>query len=206
MSIRCGLVSFSIVLAVLLAGLWIVVPSGRSNAAECLPRVPLMEEFDESAAVFSGGVKSKTSSSIENASITAEITVRTVWKGPLYETMYVTASNPRTAAGYGMDFAVGDEIVVFSPFMYIGGDFMPNWHVNHCTRTGSLSWASSFLDELGEGEAPILAPLIPRSESAGDGFRVSIHPANLAALVALLCLVLGIGWLVLRNWRISRGY
>ena len=183
-----------------------IVSTGRSDATECLPRVPLMEEFEKSAAVFAGGVKSKTSSSIENASITTEITVRTVWKGPLYETMYITASNPYLGPNYGMDFAEGEEMIVFAPSMLTGGDRLPNWRVDHCTRTGSLSWASSFLDELGEGEAPILAPLIPRSESAGDGFRVSIHPANLAALVALFCLVLGIGWLVLRNWRISRGY
>ena len=158
MSIRSGLVFLSVVLVVLLAGLLSFLLPEKSYACSCVCPGSPTEELEKSAAVFSGTVKSTTPSSSEHLTLTAEIEVNAVWKGPLYQTMYVSASNPRQGPVCGMHFVEGAQYIFYAVYEIQGSDYSPDWWVNRCTLTSPITGADYILDELGEGQAPIVAP------------------------------------------------
>ena len=158
MSIRVGHIFLSVGLAALLAGLLSFLLPEKSYACSCVRPGSPTEELEKSAAVFSGTVKSTTPSSSEHLTLTAEVEVNAVWKGPLYQTMYVSASNPRQGPVCGMHFVEGAQYIFYAVYEIQGSDYSPDWWVNRCTLTSPIAGADYILDELGEGQAPIVAP------------------------------------------------
>ena len=162
MTIRSGLISVGVALAVLLAGFWLFVLPERSYA--CAPTYigPPLEELERANSVFRGKVISATwldRESLSEALIyefmatTAtiyEFMVTTVWKGPLAEKRTIAS-----ISDCGRQFSQGEEYLVYS------GDGYSDWF---STRTRPISEADEDLAELGEGHMPISGTVLPPLE------------------------------------------
>ena len=85
----------------------------------------------------------------QNATLLAEFKVDTVWKGPLYETVFVQTSAYGESCGIG--FAEGAEYLFYSS--------------HSCSRTRPLDYAQQDLEELGEGRVPEPGTSAPRPDS-----------------------------------------
>ena len=144
-----------------LIGFSLISTPGRSYACSCVQPGTPSEELARSTAVFVGRVISVTRYSRDSGMVsgmdpvTVEFDVQTIWKGPDYETMYLTTA--RFGGSCGIGFGEGDEYLVYSP---------NGVTVHLCTRTRLLSEAASDLEELGEGRSPALGtvartPVIP---------------------------------------------
>ena len=127
--------------------IWFFATTTESYACSCDDPGSPSEELERSAAVFAGKVVSIRDpdgpdvSDSENH-LTIGFEVDTVWKGPTYETMYLTTSPHGPACGFG--FVEGEKYIVYS---HDGSS------AHLCTRTKLLSAAQEDLDALGSGGA-----------------------------------------------------
>ena len=146
-----------LVLILSLSILWFLANAEQSLACSCVPPDSPSEELSRSAAVFSGKVidvreyndpNTTTISSTDPTTI--EFEVHTVWKGPSFETMYLTT--PRSGASCGFTFVKDEEYIVYS---HDGSE------VILCSRTALLKNATSDLDELGKGTKPQPGTIAP---------------------------------------------
>ena len=138
--------------------LWFFANTGQSSACSCGYISP-SEAFAYFPYVFTGTVIRDVEIESPNADETSigwiygivALEVTAVWKGPLYETTYVTTKvNTNDREGCGFDFirgypGYGKEFLVYA---YDG-------YVSMCSRTRLLDDAQEDLDQLGEGRKPL---------------------------------------------------
>ena len=143
-----------LVLILSLSLLWFLANNGQASACDCAYMSP-SEALASSTAVFAGRVIRDEEIEAPNADETSmawiygivALEVTAVWKGPLYETMYVTTKDDFDCGfgfiqgypGYGKEFLV---------YAYDG-------YVSLCSRTRLLDDAQKDLDQLGEGRKPL---------------------------------------------------
>ncbi len=136
--------SIRLVLIVSLIVLWAMMNAERSYACSCGELGSPSEELAEADAVFMGRVVSVRQVESSQGVFITEFLVTTLWKGPLYSTMYITTSNEPCGTG----FSEGKEYIVYA--YGIGRDAL---RTNLCTRTTPLSRGMDDLARLGEGTA-----------------------------------------------------
>ena len=196
MASNSGFILIRAVLIIPLIGLWILVHPDPGYACSCAEDNTPAEELESSASVFMGRVVSVrqfdrgdgTWSTTDPTNI--EFDVQTVWKGPAYETLYLTT--PRSDASCGFAFTEGVSYVVYS---HDGSS------VSLCSRTRELSRAAQDLDELGEGSIPtrgLAAPTPDLSEHRSGGCGLSPNPETDLSVVGLM---VGVAWAALRRRR-----
>ena len=189
-------------LIVLLIGVWILVHPEPSYACLCIDPGPTPAEgFSRSTSVFRGQVVSViefdpgepfwggTKIISTQDPTTVEFLVETVWKGPLYQTRYLTTF--RDSASCGFPFVEGVTYVVYS------ADGLSTYM---CDRTRRLSEATDDLEYLGRGYKPVqslAAPTPDLSEHRTGGCGLSPHTTELSAIG----MVAGIVWIALRRKR-----
>ena len=185
-------------LIVPLISLWILLHPTQSYACSCVTPGSPSEEMANSAAVFMGRVVSVREFERNDGSwsstdpTTIEFAVSTVWKGPSYETMFLTTA--RLDGSCGFTFVEGEKYVVYS---------RNGSTVSLCSRTRSLSEAQHDLTELGKGQAPIPVtiaptpvPFTPRASAPWQTWAI-IGPA----VLLVVGLMIGAAWLGLRKRR-----
>ncbi len=159
MPIRISLVSLSIALAVLLAGLLaFLIPEGTYACAPTYIGPPL-EELERNNSVFRGKVISATPLDRESGrqkETMYEFMVTTVWKGSLAEKRTITSGDDGAACGRRFGFG---EYIVYSGDGYTDG---------FSTRTRSIYEAAEDLAELGEGQMPIPGTVLPPLEAEAE--------------------------------------
>ena len=104
--------------------------------------------------------------------------MQTVWKGPLYQTMYLTTL--RSEASCGFTFVEGVSYVVYS---------RDGSTVSLCSRTARLSEAIDDLAVLGEGYMPVQglsAPTPDLSEHRSGGCGLSPNQGTDLSIVGLM--------------------
>ena len=154
-----------------------------AHACSCIPPRPPLEALERADAVFSGDVisisepKGLFGSWLASSTdpVTVEFRVNSVWKGEIYETMFIETA--WSSASCGFEFVQGEQYIVYA---------REDW-VSLCSRTRSLDKASEDLMALGEGSAPV--PNDKREESllltpAGVGVAI-IGLAGVAIAFAL---------------------
>ena len=195
MAIHGGMISASVALAVLLAGLLSFLIPERSYA--CAPNYigPPLEELERADSVFRGKVISTAPLERESASEETiyQFMVTTVWKGPLAEKRTITARDFEPACG--RQFSRGEEYLVYS------GDGYTDWF---STRTRPISDAAEDLAQLGEGQMPIPGTNLPPLETAtepenGGGCGISPNMVDLS----IVGLIVGIVWFGLGRRRFN---
>ena len=143
-------------LAVVVSVLWLLGSAGQVHACKCAEPGSPSEEMEKFAAVFAGRVVSvQHSYDPSGASVSPEdrttvgFEVSAVWKGTVYEDMYITT--PPTGGSCGFTFVEGEEYIVYGhDSNYADGGYT----VGICSRTALLGQAQADLDALGEGHAP----------------------------------------------------
>ena len=208
-------------IVLLMAGLWFVLHQEQGYACECFPQPGSpSEELASSTAVFMGQVVSvRTFQRHERVwagddATIIEFNVKSVWKGPVYHTVYLETVRSSISCGY--PFVEGVEYVVYSE---------DGSHVSLCSRTRPLSDAAQDLAELGEGIVPDEGTTGPTPDvsayytgvdygqepaqgitgstpdmsdrSTGGGCGLSSHSADLSVAGFMV----GIAWLGLRKRR-----
>ena len=174
---------------------WFFANTGQSSACSCVPPDSPSQELARSATVFSGKVidvrkyddpNTTTISSTDPTTIEFEVT--SVWKGPSFETIYLTT--PRSEASCGFTFVKDEEYVVYS---------RDGTTVSLCSRTALLENADADPDELGQGHDPQLGTsgtppeeLVP-TEGGGCGFGSATDDA------AWLGIMAGLVWFGVRR-------
>ena len=192
MLLRRSLWGVPVVLAILIAGLWVIAQPGRSYACSCIDPGSPSEALERSAAVFAGRVVSiddrlALGSSLDPLII--KFDVETVWKGSLHQQIELRTAFDSASCGYS--FVEGVEYLVYS---HNGSE------ASLCSRTRPLSEAADDLAELGPGRtAPESGtPPTPASpetppgggcgpSAGGDGLLA----AGLGLIIALLGLIRG---------------
>ena len=161
MASRSASIAIRLVLIVPLIGLWYVVHPERSYACSCLEPGSPSEELEEADAVFMGRVVSVREVEKVHGDLTyvdsviTEFDVKTVWKGPVNQTMYIDSGGP-----CGIGFIEGVEYIVYAYY----SDHWDGLATGLCTRTTLLSWAMDDLAGLGAGTTPGQVPTAPRPE------------------------------------------
>ena len=157
MSIRFGLISISIALAVLLAGLLAFLLPEKSYACAPRPIGSPLEELERNNSVFRGRVTSGATPTVNpkdpssDPEVTYEYVVSTVWKGSLAERRTLTTSGSFPGS-CGRRFWGGEEYIIYS------SDGYSDWF---SSRTRMISKAADDLAELGEGQVPIPGTVFP---------------------------------------------
>ena len=162
--------------------------TSRIYACSCIPPRPPLEALARADAVFAGQVVSISepkglfggwfASSIDP--VTVEFRVNAVWKGEIYETMFIKTA--WSSASCGFEFAQGEQYIVYAR----------EGSASLCSRTKSINKASEDLMALGEGVAP--APGVKQKES------LLLTPVGIGAAVAGLVIV-AVAFML---WRRSR--
>ena len=179
-----------LVLVLSLSSLWFFATTTQVYACDCDDPVSPSEDLERSAAVFAGKVTSIRDPDgpdvldSENH-LTIGFDVDTVWKGPAYETMYVTTSPAQSACGF--EFVEGEEYIVYS---HDGSS------TYLCTRTRLLSAAQEDLDALGGGSAPQAGTSAPTPEpqSSGGGCNLLSRPGGGTADASWLGMMIAVVW------------
>ena len=216
MALHSGSLVLRAALIVPLISLWILLHPEQSYACSCVTPGSPSEEMDTSAAVFMGRVVSVREFERDDGLMssadptTIEFAVSTVWKGPSYETMFLTTA--RSDSSCGFTFVEGEQYVVYS---------RDGSTVSLCSRTRSLSAAQHDLAELGKGQVPnpgTIAPTpvsvapkaefgkepvppgttVPRSDSSTSWQTWAIIGPTVLLVVGLM---IGAAWLGLRRRR-----
>ena len=201
MAFNSGSLVIRVAVIVPLISLWLLLHPEQSYACSCVTPGSPSEEMATSAAVFMGRVVSVREFEPNDGSwssidpTTVEFAVSTVWKGPSYETMFLTTA--RSGASCGFTFVEDEEYVVYSS----NGS-----GVSLCSRTRSLSEAQHDLTELGKGRAPIPGtiaptpvPFTPRASTPSQPWAI-IGPT----VLLVVGLMIGATWLGLRKRRSDR--
>ena len=166
-----GVASASLVSLALLVGvLWFLGNPERVYACKCAQPGTPSEELEKFSAVFAGRVVSvRHSYDPDAASVSPEdrttvgFEVSAVWKGTVYEDMYITT--PPTGGSCGFTFVEGEEYIVYGhDSNYADGGYT----VGICSRTALLGQAQADLDALGEGHAPQAGTGGPSPEQPQD--------------------------------------
>lgn len=143
-------------LAVMMSVLWFFWAPGAVHACKCVKPGSPAEELEKFSAVFAGRVVSiqhsydpdATSVSPEDRT-TVGFEVSAVWKGTVYEEMYITT--PPIGGSCGFTFIEGEEYIVYAHDSLYGDG---GYTVGLCSRTALLGQAGIDLDALGDGRAP----------------------------------------------------
>ena len=193
---KYGAMAVRLAVIVLLVGLWLVTRPEPSNACSCIDPGPPSAAMAGSAAVFRGKVVSIREFDRGDGSwgtddpTTVEFDVKTVWKGPNHQTLYLTTA--RSGASCGFTFIEGTEYVVYS---------RDGATVSLCSRTRALSEAADDLAELGEGQTPAPGTVAPTPDvsghRSGGGCGLTPHTTD-ASFVWLMGVI---AWLGLRKRR-----
>ena len=156
-----------LILILSLGALWFFVKTGQSSACSCVKPGYPSEELAQSEAAFLGKVVDIREYNNPNITpisstdpTTIKLEVHTVWKGHLYQTMYLTAERSEVSCGF--TFMEGQQYMVYS---------QDGSTVSLCSRTAPLPYADADIDELGEGRTPQLgtsAPA-PRQDTTPSG-------------------------------------
>ncbi len=125
--------------------LWFFANTGETSACSCAPLGSPTEQLADSTSVFAGKVidRKESENSRGWSAFIVEFEVTTVWKGPLYETIYVGTNDNEISCGF--EFHIGIEYIVYT---YNG------W-TGICRRTDFLARAKEDLVELGKGYKPL---------------------------------------------------
>ena len=158
--------------ALMMSLLWFLGNPGEIHACKCaVPGTP-SEELETSQAVFAGRVVSIQHSFDPNAAsvspedrTTVGFEVSTVWKGIVYEDMYITT--PPTGGSCGFTFIEREEYIVYG---YDSNYDDGGYTVGICSRTALLGLAQADLEAFGAGHAP----------QAGTGGPVPEQPQDTA--------------------------
>ena len=142
----------TLVLALMLSILWFVGNAGQAHACSCGPPVSPPIALEMASAVFTGRIVSIQLNPDDPYEHVVEFKVNAVWKGSIYETMYVTTYLTGASCGYA-HFEVDGEYIVYAGDRYRHGN-RDGYSVGFCLRTGPLVRATADLEELGEGRAP----------------------------------------------------
>ena len=202
MASNSGFILLRAVLIIPLIGLWILVHPEPSYACSCVENGSPIEELANSAAVFMGRVVSvheldpgdslwggaRHVSSSDPTTI--GFAVQTVWKGPLFQTTYLTTH--RSEASCGFTFVEGETYIVYS---------RDGSTVSLCSRTARLSEAMDDLDALGEGYMPVqglAAPTPDLSEQRSGGCGLSPNAETDLSIVGMM---VGVAWVAFRRRR-----
>ena len=147
----------SVVSFVLLLNLlWLLGNAGQVHACKCVVPGSPSEELAKSSTVFAGRAvliqhtydPSAATFSPEDRT-TIGFIVSAVWKGVVYEKMYITT--PPTGGSCGFTFEEGEEYIVYAHDSASGDG---GYTVSICSRTALLRQAQADIDALGEGDAP----------------------------------------------------
>ena len=144
-------------LALVISVLWFLGNPEQVHACKCAVPGSPSEEFEKFSAVFAGKVISTHHSFDLNAATvspedrtTVGFLVSTVWKGTIYEDMYITT--PPTGGSCGFSFTKGEEYIVYAyDSAYADGS---SYTVSMCSRSALLGQAQVDIDALGAGRAP----------------------------------------------------
>ena len=144
-------------LALVISVLWFLGNPDQVHACKCAVPGSPSEEFGKFSAVFAGKVISIHHSFDLNAATvspedrtTVGFLVSTVWKGTIYEDMYITT--PPTGGSCGFSFTKGEEYIVYAyDSAYADGS---SYTVSMCSRTALLGQAQVDIDALGADRAP----------------------------------------------------
>ena len=148
-------------LTVLLVAAAIHASSNQAQACSCVPPPSPQEALAKSEAVFAGKVVAVSGlppggyNSIDPRIIAFK--VNAVWKGPSYETMFITT--PLSGASCGFDFIEGKSYIVYT---WNGVDVLL------CSRTKLSDNARDDFAALGEGSTPEPGSSSPVPKSRPD--------------------------------------
>lgn len=192
MVLYLGSLAIRAVLIVSLVSLWFLVYPGQSYACSCAAPGSPSEEMATSVSVFMGRVVSVREFERDDGSwsstdpTTIEFAVSMVWKGPSYETMFLTTA--RSDASCGFSFVEGEEYVVYSG---------SGRTVSLCSRTRSLPEARDDLIELGTGQAPAVGTISPAPAPFTPGVSLPWQTWAIIgpAVLVVVGLVIGVRWL-----------
>ena len=171
--------------------LWFLGNPGQAHACKCAQPGSPSEELRVSSAVFAGKVVSvrhtydpdgRSVSRDDHSTIGFEVSA--VWKGTVYEDMYITT--PPTGGSCGFRFAEGEEYIVYAHDSAYGDG---GYAVGICTRTALLEQAQEDIDELGEGRAPQAGTGGPAPAAPEDTAVDSARDVILAVFARILALV-----------------
>lgn len=159
-------------LAVMMSGLWFLAAPGQAHACSCVEPGSPTEELEKFSAVFAGEVVSIQHSYDPNATsvspedfTTVGFEVSAVWKGTVYEEMYITT--PPTGGSCGFTFTEGEEYIVYAHDSLYGDG---GYTVGICSRTALLGQARIDLDALGDGHPPRADTGVTLPEHPQDSF------------------------------------
>ena len=143
-------------LALVASVFWNLASTAPVHACSCVQPGTPTEELEKSSAVFAGRVLSVNHSydpdsvSVSpNDRTTIGLEVSTVWKGTVFEKIYITT--PPTGGSCGFTFVEGQDYIVYG---YDSSYDDGGYSVGICSRTEVLSLALEDLEELGIGDAP----------------------------------------------------
>ena len=144
-------------LALVISVLWFLGNPDQVHACKCAVPGSPSEEFGKFSAVFAGKVISIHHSFDLNAATvspedrtTVGFLVSTVWKGTIYEDMYITT--PPTGGSCGFSFTKGEEYIVYTyDSAHADGS---SYTVSMCSRTALLGQTQVDIDALGADRAP----------------------------------------------------
>ena len=169
----------TLVMAVLAA---VLLQAPSAYACSCAEPVPVEEEMEKSAAVFSGKVVKIVDNRIltsmsSDASIGYVFEVEKAWKG--VERKEVVVYTERYSASCGYEFAYGEEYIVYATKEY------GKLRTTLCSRTASLPSAGQDLAQLGAGKEPL------KQASLMTKYR-SVHyaPLYVGGIIVLIGLIL----------------
>ena len=177
-------------LAVSVVGAALHASAEQASACSCVPPKPPLEALARADAVFSGAVvalgepKGLFGSWLASSTdpVTVEFRVNAVWKGEMYETMFIKTA--WSSASCGFEFVLNEQYLVYA---------REGW-ASLCSRTKSIDKASEDFTALGEGVVPV-----PGSNSEESLFALASGAIGLAVMG-----LLGVSAVVFALWRWSR--
>ena len=157
-------------------------------------RSPLPSSRAESSRFDTPMIRTQPPSPLMQDRATVGFDVRAVWKGAVYEDMYITT--PPTGGSCGFTFSEGEEYLVYahdSPYADDG------YTVGICSRTALLQQAQVDIDALGGGYAPQAGTGGPEPEQPQDAIVSRAWAIILAAAVLVLLVGGVVAYAVLRR-------
>ena len=148
-------------LTVLLVAAALHASTDQAHACSCVPPPPPQQALAKSEAVFAGKVVAVSGLPPGGYNSTdprvIAFKVSTVWKGPSYETLFITT--PLSEASCGFTFVEGEEYIVYA---WKGIDILL------CSRTKLIGQADEDFAALGAGSTPEAGSNSPVPKSRPD--------------------------------------